>query len=292
MTTVSAGWPAPAKVNRFLHITGRRADGYHTLQTVFQFVEPVDELTFTLTETSQITRTGGLVGLPEAQDLVIRAAELLRAKAGIHAGVHVHLEKRIPSGAGLGGGSSDAATTLVALNHLWQCKLTKNTLMELGLQLGADVPIFIGGLAAWAEGVGDRLTPMALNKPWLLIVDPGVSVSTAAIFSDSKLTRNSAALTIRAVDDERMRNDCEPVVRRLYPGVAAALDEVAKLGAARLTGTGGCLFAEFASQKAALAAQQALSKGRQSWVCQASNQSPLCDRLKIEGIDNWGVAKR
>lgn len=292
MTVVSAGWPAPGKINRFLHITGRRADGYHTLQTAFQFVEPVDELTFTLTQSSQITRTGGLAGLSEAQDLVIKAAELLRAKAGIRAGVNIHLEKNIPAGGGLGGGSSDAATTLVALNHLWRCKLTQHTLMDLSLRLGADVPVFVGGAAAWAEGVGDRLTPIALNQPWLLIVDSGVSVNTAAIFNHSKLTRNSAALTIRAVGDERMRNDCEPVVRQLYPGVAAALDEVGALGVARLTGTGGCLFAEFASQKAALAAQAALTDGRKSWVCQANNQSPLCDRLAIAGIDNWGVAKR
>ncbi|MRH78627.1 4-(cytidine 5'-diphospho)-2-C-methyl-D-erythritol kinase [Spiribacter sp. C176] len=292
MSGVSHAWPAPAKINRFLHITGRRPDGYHTLQTAFQFAEPVDELTFTLTEHSAVERTGGIANLPPAQDLVVKAAELLRGKAGITKGVSIHVEKRIPIGGGLGGGSSNAATTLVALNHLWGCELTPKDLMTLALQLGADVPVFVGGVAAWADGVGEVLTPLSMNQPWLLMVNPGVNVQTAVVFHDSKLTRNTAELTIRAVGDEGMRNDCEPVVRRLYPKIAAVLDELGRLGAAKLTGTGGCAFAEYPSQSAAEAAQRQLSKGLDSWVCRAKNRSPLCDRLAIEGIDNWGVAKR
>lgn len=292
MINVSKSWPAPAKINRFLHITGRRADGYHRLQTAFQWIEPIDELTFTLNETPAVMRTGGLQNLPQTEDLVVRAAERLRAVAGVQQGVTIHIEKRIPVGGGLGGGSSNAATTLVALNHLWRCGLSSEALMQLALPLGADVPVFVGGAAAWAEGVGEILTPVTLDRPWLLMVNPGVSVSTAAVFNDSKLTRNTAELTIRAVGDEGMRNDCEPVARRLYPQVAAALDELNQLGPARLTGTGGCLFAEFPSQKAAKAAQRKISKDLDSWVCRASNRSPLCDRLAIEGIDNWGVAKR
>lgn len=292
MSNASGSWPAPAKINRFLHITGRRADGYHTLQTAFQFVEPADELTFTLTDCSALERTGGVADLPPAQDLVIKAAQLLRAEVGSTKGVSIHIKKRIPIGGGLGGGSSDAATTLVALNHLWGGGLMPADLMTLALKLGADVPVFVGGVAAWADGVGEILTPVNLDEPWLLMVNPGVHVQTVTVFDDSKLTRNTAELTIRAVGDEGMRNDCEPVVRRLYPKVAAALDEIGRFGAAKLTGTGGCVFAEFPSQSAAEAAQRQLSKGLESWVCRATNRSPLCDRLAIEGIDNWGVAKR
>ncbi|MBS3785201.1 MAG: 4-(cytidine 5'-diphospho)-2-C-methyl-D-erythritol kinase [Gammaproteobacteria bacterium] len=291
--TYSPPWPAPAKINRFLHITGRRPDGYHTLQTAFQFVEPVDELTFTLTRRPNIQRTGGMADLAPEQDLVVRAATLLRAQAGITQGVSIHLKKRIPVGGGLGGGSSNAATTLVALNQLWGCSLTPTDLHALALQLGADVPVFVGGVAAWADGVGEVLTPIDMDQPWLVIVNPGVNVQTAVVFHDSKLTRNTAELTIRAVGDKGMRNDCEPVVRRLYSKIAAVLDELDRLGAAKLTGTGSCVFAEFASQSAAEAAQRQLSKDLDVWVCRAKNRSPLCDRLAIESsTDNWGVAKR
>ena len=287
-----SAWPAPAKINRFLHITGRRPDGYHTLQTAFQFVEPMDELTFSVTSHSAIERTGGVADLLPTQDLVVKAAALLRAQAGITEGVSIHLKKRIPIGGGLGGGSSNAATTLVALNQLWECRLSATELATLALQLGADVPVFVYGLAAWADGVGEALTPIAMDEPWLLMANPGVNVQTAGVFHDSKLTRNTAELTIRAVGDEGMRNDCEPVVRRLYPKIAAVLDELDRVGTAKLTGTGGCVFAEFPSQSAAEAAQRQLSQDLDTWVCRAKNRSPLLDRLAIEGINNWGVAKR
>ncbi|PWG65222.1 4-(cytidine 5'-diphospho)-2-C-methyl-D-erythritol kinase [Sediminicurvatus halobius] len=296
---MSAGgwWPAPAKINRFLHVTGRRPDGYHELQTLFQFVEPVDWLAFEPTRDGRISRRGGLTEVAESQDLVVRAARLLQAEAGVDRGVRIHLRKRIPAGAGLGGGSSDAATTLVALDRLWGLQLGSARLAALGLRLGADVPVFVHGRAAWAEGVGERLTPLTVDEPWLLLADPGVPVATGAVFADRKLTRSRGHITIRALDAGEAGNDCEPVVRRLYPEVARMLDALARVGEPRLTGTGGCAFVTFGDAAAARAAQARLGAGLRTWVSRAVNRSPLRDGpqgAESAGActDHWGVAKR
>ena len=279
---LSSAWPAPAKINRFLHITGHRADGYHTLQTRFQLVEPQDWLDFEILDAPDILRDGGLPGLALDDDLTVRAARALQQAGGISQGVRIRLDKRIPAGGGLGGGSSDAATTLVALNALWRCGLAERELAAMALRLGADVPVFIGGRAAWAEGVGESLTPLEVDCPWLVVVDPGVSVDTRSVFCDPKLTRHGAHITIRDFKAGAGRNDCEAVVRRQYPAVARALDTVGKWGPTLLTGTGGCLFARFDHRERASMAASEVGKTFHAWVCQAVNRSPLLDRLEAE----------
>ncbi|MDH5632058.1 MAG: 4-(cytidine 5'-diphospho)-2-C-methyl-D-erythritol kinase [Gammaproteobacteria bacterium] len=241
MTGVNS-WPAPAKLNLFLHVTGRRLDGYHLLQTVFQFIDIADELRFEINDSGRIARVSDLEGVTPEQDLVVRAARLLQQETGCGAGVDISLIKRLPMGGGLGGGSSDAATTLLALNALWQTGVPRSRLMQLGLQLGADVPVFIGGSSAWAEGVGDRLEPLSLERPWFVILQPDATVSTGEIFGHPELTRNSPAITIRDFREGRVRNDLEPVVRALYPQIDQALNWLSQYGEARMTGTGACVF--------------------------------------------------
>lgn len=265
---------APAKLNLFLHVLGRRDDGYHELQTVFQFVDICDELTFSARDDSEIVRVGGLEGLAPGEDLVVRAARALQQAAGVTAGADIDVIKRIPAGGGLGGGSSDAATTLLGLARLWGLDWDRGRLAELGLTLGADVPVFVHGHAAWAEGVGERLTPVTLEEPWYLVVDPGVVVSTAEVFQAPELTRDSPRLTIRDFVSGGGRNDFEPVVRARYPEVAAALDWLAGHGQAHLTGTGGCVFAAFATQAAAEAAHAALPRRWKGFVARGLNRSP------------------
>lgn len=235
-------WPAPAKINLFLHIIGQRSDGYHLLQTAFQFVDLCDTLKFTPRDDTRISRSAGLEGLSPDEDLVVRAAKLLSAATGIRIGVDIRVEKRIPSGGGLGGGSSDAATTLLALNHLWKLNLGRDSLQALGLKLGADVPVFVGGRAAWGEGTGEKLSPMDFPDPYYVVVDPACEVSTADVFREPELTRNSSPVTIPGFLSTGGRNDCEMVVRRRHPEVAQALDWLGSFGDARLTGTGGCVF--------------------------------------------------
>ena len=280
--TWSCDWPAPAKINRFLHIVGRRADGYHCLQTLFQFVEPADRLDFAVTDAPDIAREGGLADLAPEADLAVRAASVLQHAAGVRRGVRIRLEKRIPAGGGLGGGSSDAATVLVALNKLWACGLDASQLGTLAVELGADVPVFIRGRASWAEGIGDELTPVVADEPWLVLADPGVAVNTGAVFRDAKLTRQSAHITIRDLEAGAAGNDCEAVVRRMHPAVGRALDILGEHGPVRLTGTGGCLFGRFDSRAAANAAAAAVGARLRTWVCQARNRSPLLDRLRAE----------
>lgn len=238
----SQPWPAPAKLNLFLHITGRRDDGYHTLQTVFQFLDVADQLYFDINSSGKISRSSELPGVPAEQDLVVRAARLLQQETGCPQGVSISMEKFLPMGGGLGGGSSDAATTLLALNALWDCGLKRARLYELGLQLGADVPVFIGGHAAWAEGVGEHLQPVDVAECWYLVLTPEVVASTAEIFAHPQLTRNSPAITIRDFRAGRVRNDIEPVVRALYKEVDDALRWLSDFGEARMTGTGACVF--------------------------------------------------
>ena len=247
MTGGESFWPAPAKLNLFLHITGRRPDGYHELQTLFQLVDLCDSVAVTVRDDGRIERPQGPADVPPELDLVVRAARALQAASGTRFGATLRVLKRIPMGGGLGGGSSDAATTLLALNTLWGCGLGRDELAGLGLPLGADVPVFVKGFSAWAEGVGERLTPVTLPERWYVIIHPGVGVSTRDVFQSSELTRNSPLITIRAFFEAGGRNDCEPVVRARCPEVAAALDWLSRYAPARLTGTGSCIFATCAT---------------------------------------------
>lgn len=268
-------WPAPAKLNLFLHITGRRDDGYHNLQTVFQFLDVADQLFFVLRTDDAIHCFGGPPEVPPEADLCVRAARLLQKAAGIRTGVDIYNEKRLPAGAGLGGGSSDAATTLWVLNRLWAAGLEATALAELGLRLGADVPVFLFGRSAWAEGVGEVLTPIDPPEHWYLVVNPVVNVSTAAVFSDPELTRDSPRMTIPDFVSGGGHNDCEAVVRRRYPGVAAALDWLNRFSPARMTGTGACVFAAFATQVEAQAVGRQLPGGWTGFLARGVNRSPL-----------------
>ena len=271
----SGPWPAPAKLNLFLHITGRRADGYHTLQTAFQFLEQADRLYFAIRPDREVRRFGGPPGVPEAADLCVRAAHRLQAAAACSKGVDIYNDKRLPAGGGLGGGSSDAATTLRVLNRLWDTGLDSTALAGLGLELGADVPVFVHGEAAWAEGVGEQLTPMTLPEPWFLVLIPAVSVSTADIFSDPQLTRDTPRMTIRDFLSGSGHNDCEAVVRRRHPEVAAALDWLNARSPARMTGTGAGVFAPFASEAQARAVYRQVPAQWTAFVARGLNRSPL-----------------
>jgi 4-diphosphocytidyl-2-C-methyl-D-erythritol kinase len=287
-STVSAGpvgptsWPAPAKLNLFLHIVGRRPDGYHELQTCFQFVDLCDEITLSPREDGAIRRGAGAPGVDPEQDLCVRAALALKAATGTRQGADISVVKRIPMGAGLGGGSSDAATCLIALNRLWDLQLSLDELAALGLKLGADVPVFVRGRAAWAEGVGERLTPLfpplAPEELNYLIIKPNVFVSTRDVFQDPELTRNTPPITIHRFLAAGGRNDCLGVVRRRYPEVARAIDWLSTYGAARLTGTGACIFMACAPARARQIIGD-LPAGYEAFMVRGLNDSPLLERL-------------
>ncbi len=281
-TDLNTPWPAPAKLNRFLHIVGRRADGYHLLQTLFQFLDIADYLSFTPRDDNQIVRHGGLAALDPEQDLCVRAARLLQQRYASQAGIDVHIDKRLPAGAGLGGGSSDAATTLVALNHYWHLGLSLTELADLGLSLGADVPIFVLGQAAWAEGVGEQLTPVALDEPWFVVVVPACQVNTREVFANPDLTRNTPALKICASVPPEAGNDCEAVVLRRYPAVSAAAAWLSAYGQARMTGTGSCVFAAFPDRKQAEAVLAQRPAGLAGFVSRGCNRSLLHQRLQSD----------
>ncbi len=272
-------WPAPAKLNLFLHVTGRRRDGYHDLQTVFQLLEWGDELEITATADARIERLSGPEDIAAAQDLSVRAALALQSACRVRQGAQIRIRKRIPVGGGLGGGSSDAATVLRVLNLLWGTGLSLGELAALGLELGSDVPIFVHGSSAWAEGRGEELTPVELPPAWYLIVWPRVAVSTAGIFQAPELTRNSPLITIRALSPDLTGNDCEPLVRSRYPAVAAALDWVGARVPARLSGTGSCVFASFASAADAERVAARVPDEWTSFVARGLNQSPLVTAL-------------
>jgi len=274
-------WPAPAKLNLMLRVLGRRPDGYHRLQTVFQFIDRQDRLFFEPRDDARIRRTSNLAGVPEESDLVVRAARLLQDRAGSGLGVDIRVEKRLPLGGGLGGGSSDAATTLVALNRIWDVGLSESELIELGLTLGADVPIFVYGHAAWGEGIGEVLTPVELPEPWYLVLVPQCKVATAAVFSDEELTRNSAPITIKSFIAGDDRNDCLAVVRRGYREVSAALDWLATIGRPRLTGTGACGFCSFATAAQAHAACSMVPPRFSAFVARGMNRSPLLEMIRV-----------
>jgi 4-diphosphocytidyl-2-C-methyl-D-erythritol kinase len=256
-------WPAPAKLNLFLHVTGRRPDGYHELQTVFQLIDLCDTVALTVREDGAIERPEGPPDVPPESDLVVRAARALQVASGTRLGATLRVRKRIPMGGGLGGGSSDAATTLLGLNSLWDCRLGVDDLARLGLPLGADVPVFVKGFSAWAEGVGERLTPIELPERWYVVIHPGVAVSTRDVFQSPELTRNSPLITIRAFFETGGRNDCEPVVRARCPEVAAALDWLSRFAPARLTGTGSCIFASCAT---AIEAERIAARVPDEWT--------------------------
>jgi 4-diphosphocytidyl-2-C-methyl-D-erythritol kinase len=281
-------WPAPAKLNLMLRVLGRRPDGYHRLQTVFQFIDRCDLLRFDVRPDAEIRRIQAIPGVPEAQDLTVRAARALQSATGCRLGVDLGLEKRLPMGGGLGGGSSDAATTLVALDRLWRLDIGAEGLACIALGLGADVPVFVRGQAAWGEGVGEDLTPVDLPEPWFLVLVPPVSVSTAAVFAHPELTRDSPPVTLRDFFSGDRHNDCAAVVRRDYPAVAAALDwldrESGAAGGGRLTGTGGCCFAAYERRDQARAALERLPPGLEGFVARGINRSPLLDHLARVGF--------
>ena len=277
--------PAPAKLNLFLHVTGRRADGYHTLQTLFQLLDHGDTLSFSARDDGAIALTPAIAGVPTEQNLVVRAARLLQQHSGCRLGADIDLDKRLPMGGGIGGGSSDAATALLGLNELWQLGLSIDTLAQLGLQLGADVPLFVRGRSAWAEGVGEQLQPFDLPPRNYLILVPPCAVSTAEIFSSEALTRNTSAIKIAAFREQGGRNDCEPVVRKRYPEVAFALDWLSAFAPARMTGTGACVFAAFDDRVTAESVLAQIPAGYDGFVATGVNHSPLHQALNIDVCD-------
>lgn len=267
--------PAPAKLNLFLHITGRRADGYHELQTLFQFLDHGDTLGFRAREDGEIRLHGEIAGVPHDSNLIVRAARLLQQASAKPLGADLWLDKRLPMGGGIGGGSSDAATTLLGLDHLWQLNLGLDRLAELGLRLGADVPVFVHGRAAFAEGVGERLTPLDLDEPWFLVAVPQVSVSTAEIFSAPELTRNTPIIKVCGLPEGGGHNDCQPVVEARYPEVRNALNLLNKFVHARMTGTGACVFGSFPNRSDADKVSRQLPATLPSFTARGCNLSPL-----------------
>ncbi|MBW0280220.1 4-(cytidine 5'-diphospho)-2-C-methyl-D-erythritol kinase [Shewanella xiamenensis] len=277
---ISRNWPAPAKLNLFLHINGRRSDGYHELQTLFQFVDCCDQLDFRVTDTPELILHSNMSNVvADSDNLILRAAKSLQQSTGYRGGAEIWLDKRLPMGGGLGGGSSDAATTLVALNQLWNTQLSHDELAAIGLKLGADIPVFIHGFAAFAEGVGECLQTVNPAELWYLIIAPDAHVSTAAVFQDPQLPRNTPKLGIDTLLSQSWRNDCQELVVSKYPQVAKALGWLLEYAPSRMTGTGACVFGEFSSQQQALAALAKLPSDMQGFVAKGMNISPLIVRL-------------
>jgi len=275
LLALSTPWPAPAKLNLCLRVTGRRPDGYHLLQTAFQFLDYGDQLTIGARDDGRITRRGGPAGVAPEDDLAVRSALRLQAAAGVRDGADIELVKRLPVGGGLGGGSSDAATVLLVLDRLWGTGLGEERLAALGLELGADVPVFVRGRAAWAEGVGEILTPIDLPEPWYLVVVPPVQVSTAAVFAKRGLTPFSPLITIRDFHAGESGNDLEPVVRGLYPEVDFALRWLADHGTPRMSGSGACVFTPVTSAAAGREILARLPAPYRGFVARGRNRSPL-----------------
>ncbi len=266
--------PAPAKINLFMNILGRRPDGYHDLQTVYQLLDFCDTVDLQLTAAAITCDCPGL-DITADENLVVRAAKLLRQSSGYRGGVHIGLTKRIPAGAGLGGGSSDAATTLVGLNRLWSLGLIENELAEMGAALGADVPVFVRGRSAWGEGIGERLQPLDLIKQWFVLVVPDCQVSTAEIFAHPDLTRHGSPITIARFLEQGSVNVCEPLVRRMYPPVDRALRWLSQWGTARMTGTGSCVFLAVGSKVEAVRVVSAVPGEWFATIAEGLNVSPL-----------------
>ena len=274
-------WPAPAKLNLMLRIVGQREDGYHLLQTVFQFIDLCDWITFHPVEDGKVSLREVIPGVPEEEDLTIRAANLLKKETGCQFGVCIEVEKNLPMGGGLGGGSSDAATTLLVLNKLWNLHLPIEKLMDLGLSLGADVPVFVYGYSAWAEGVGEKLEKIELDQQWVVVIKPECHVNTKEVFLAKNLTRNSKSIKIADFIAGQHQNDCVEVVCQRYPSVRDALVALSEFSEARLTGTGACVFAQFDSKQEAINAYQSLEKsGWRVYLAKGLNESPLFSKLK------------
>lgn len=278
-------WPSPAKLNLFLYITGQRPNGYHELQTLFQFLDYGDTLTITATNTSAITINPAIEGVNTEDNLIYRAADALRQATGTTFGAHIEINKILPMGGGLGGGSSNAATTLVALNYLWQTQLDLNELADIGLALGADVPVFVKGLSAFAEGVGEKLQPATPKEKWFLVTKPNVSIATVDIFTHPDLIRNTEKRSLEALLAGVYENDCEKIVRRLHPEVDKAVSWLLEYAPSRLTGTGACVFAEFSSQQEADAILKKLPNWLHGFVAKGVNTSPLMTTLHVHSTD-------
>lgn len=277
---ISRNWPAPAKLNLFLHINGRRTDGYHELQTLFQFIDYCDMLDFKVTDSSELILHSNMAGVvADSDNLILRAAKSLQQMTSFKGGAEIWLDKRLPMGGGLGGGSSDAATTLVALNTLWNTQLSTAELAKIGLKLGADIPVFIHGFAAFAEGIGERLQVVSPPEPWYLVIAPDAHVSTAEVFQDPLLPRNTPKLAIDTLMSQAWINDCQKLVVSKYPQVAKALGWLLEYAPPRMTGTGACVFGEFTQQQQALAALAKLPSDMQGFVAKGMNISPLITRL-------------
>lgn len=274
-------WPAPAKLNLMLRIVGRRPDGYHLLQTVFQFIDLCDWLSFQPSDDGRVYLQKPLDGVAEADDLTVRAANLLKAETGCDLGVCIAVEKNLPMGGGLGGGSSDAATTLVVLNKLWELNLSSERLMELGLSLGADVPIFVYGHSAWAEGVGEKIQQINPSEQWVVVIKPDCHVNTGEIFSDKELTRDSKSIIMSDFIAGQHQNDCVEVVCQRYPSVQNALVDLSEFSEARLTGTGACVFAQFDSKESAVSTYRSLKNKWQVYLAKGINESPLFEKLRM-----------
>ncbi|MGS2721237.1 4-(cytidine 5'-diphospho)-2-C-methyl-D-erythritol kinase [Paraglaciecola aestuariivivens] len=272
-------WPSPAKLNLFLHINGRYENGYHQLQSLFQILDFGDQLAFEVNTSGTITLANPIPNVPDQDNLIVRAAKLLKQQVSMaqqtHLGCHIYLNKQLPMGGGIGGGSSNAATTLVALNHLWQLNLSQTKLAELGLKLGADLPIFIQGQTAFAEGVGELIYPIRLATKYYLVLCPDVHVSTAEIFSAEDLPRNTAKINFASYQFAQTQNDCQKLVCQRYPDVAKALHWLLEYAPSRMTGTGACVFAVFDRQEDAQSVQTLLPTGMKSFVAKGVNNSPL-----------------
>jgi len=274
-------WPSPAKVNLFLHITGRRDDGYHEIQTAFQFLDYSDSLEFQVQQSCAIELLTPIKGVKNESNLIIRAAKCLQSHTDSKQGAKISIKKRLPIGGGLGGGSSNAATTLIALNHLWQTKLTTTKLAQLGLTLGADVPVFIHGYAAWAEGIGEKLTPISPAEPWYVVIVPDCQVSTAEVFSYQELTRDCEPITISRFLSGEVINVCERVVLKNYSAVSQAVDWLNRYGKSRMSGTGACVFAGFDSQVQAQHVLEDLPSHWRGFIAKGCNQSPLATLMGL-----------
>ena len=279
MIELSTRWPSPAKLNLFLYINGRTENGYHELQTLFQFVDHGDELTIQANDSGEITISPEIEGVPLKDNLIWKAATALQRFANCSYGAHIDLHKILPMGGGIGGGSSNAATALVALNYLWQTNLSDDELAEIGLALGADVPVFVRGFAAFAEGVGEKLSPAHPDEKWYLVVRPNVSIATADIFRHPDLTRNTPKRDLETLLNTPSVNDCEKIVRMLYPEVDKQLSWLLQYAPSRLTGTGSCVFAEFSSKSEAETILAQLSDKVSAFVAQGRNISPLKETL-------------
>ncbi|ANP77279.1 MULTISPECIES: 4-(cytidine 5'-diphospho)-2-C-methyl-D-erythritol kinase [Vibrio] len=280
MITTPTHWPSPAKLNLFLYITGRRDNGYHELQTLFQFVDFGDELTVTANKkTSAITITPAIPGVATEDNLIWKAATALQQYTSTSFGADIELKKVLPMGGGIGGGSSNAATVLVALNYLWQLNLSDDQLAKIGLKLGADVPVFVRGYAAFAEGVGEQLQPANPDEKWYLVVKPQVSIATVDIFTHSELTRNTPKRALSTLLEQEYVNDCEKIVRMLYPEVDKQLSWLLQYAPSRLTGTGSCVFAEFNSEKEAELVREQLPDTVSAFIAKGRNISPLKETL-------------